>query len=288
MRHHPLIPATRSRALILSGRVYGWLLAAYPAEFRQRYGPEMAQVFRTCCRASYAASGAGGVLRLWLPTLWDWAWSAAGERFSSLFRRSPVYHIHTRRASSQLIPILFFLNACLIFVFINPCAMLLGDPLFAEYCHIYVDNRSGKTLRVTPIYADHPFSAVRLYRTSFPSSPAYQQRNIPVKSGDKVDLAYSCDFPGVSAMYACDLDGECYVSKLSHYVYPMASEFTFRSLESLSRPDAVLEAAVQSFSEHNYRGIINVLLCPTLIIALIGGFTSLVRAKTYDIPKHDI
>ena len=81
-------PATRSHALIFSDRVYRWMLAAYPSEFRQRYGPEMAQVFRTCCRASYKSSGAAGVLRLWLPTLWDWFWTAAGERFSALFRRS--------------------------------------------------------------------------------------------------------------------------------------------------------------------------------------------------------
>jgi hypothetical protein len=281
-------PATRSRLLILSDRVYRWLLAAYPAEFRQRFGLEMAQVFRTCCRASYNSSGAAGVLRLWLPTLWDWAWSAAGERFASLFRRSLEYNIHAGRASSQLIPILFFLNACLITLFINPCSMLFGDPLFTEYCHLYVDNQSGKTLRVTPIYSDNLFPAVRLYRTSFPYSPAYQQGNILVKSGDKVALAYSCDSPRVSALYACDLDGECYVHQRSHYAYPLSVEFTFISLESLSRPDADLEAAVQSYPEHNYRGIINMLLCPTLIFALIGGFYWLVRAKTVEIPKHEI
>jgi hypothetical protein len=63
---------------------------AYPLEFRRRYGPEMAQVFRTCCRASFQASGSAGVARLWFPTLWDWAWSAARERFSSVFRRSAM------------------------------------------------------------------------------------------------------------------------------------------------------------------------------------------------------
>jgi hypothetical protein len=78
----------RSRALVISDRVYRKLLAAYPAEFRRRYGPEMAQVFHTCCRAAYQVAGTGGVGRLWLPTLWDWAWSAARERFSSIFRRS--------------------------------------------------------------------------------------------------------------------------------------------------------------------------------------------------------
>ena len=199
-----------------------------------------------------------------------------------------MYNIHTWRASSQLIPILFFLNVCLICFYVNPCAFLLGDPLFAEYCRIHVDNQSGKTLRVTPIYSANPFSAVRLYRTSFPYSPAYQQGNIPVKSGDKVALAYDCDSKGVSAVYACDLDGECYVQQPSRYVYPMDLGFTFKSLESLSRPDAALEAAVQSYPEHNYRGIISVLLCIIQIFAVIGGVYWLVRARTVEIPKHEI
>jgi hypothetical protein len=81
-------PASRSHALVLSDRVYRKLLAAYPVEFRRRYGAEMAQVFRTSCRLTYHASGAGGVARLWLPILWDWAWTAARERFSAIFRRS--------------------------------------------------------------------------------------------------------------------------------------------------------------------------------------------------------
>jgi len=80
-------PASRSHALALSDRVYRKLLVAYPIEFRRRYGKEMAQVFRTSCRASYRTSGAGGVVRLWLPTLWDWVWTAARERFSDLFSR---------------------------------------------------------------------------------------------------------------------------------------------------------------------------------------------------------
>jgi hypothetical protein len=81
-------PAYRSRALVLSDRVYRGLLAAYPAEFRERYGLEMAQVFRASCSHTYRLSGARGVARLWLPTLWDWALTAVRERFAVLFRRS--------------------------------------------------------------------------------------------------------------------------------------------------------------------------------------------------------
>jgi hypothetical protein len=268
--------------------MYRILLVAYPAEFRQRYGAEMAQVFRTCCRVSYNSSGARGVLRLWLPTLWDWAWSALSERFSGLFKRSKVYQIHTRRASSQLIPMLFFLNACLILLFVTPCSWLFGEPLFGEHCWLEVNNQSGKTLRLTPIDTDNPSSPVRLYRTAFPIFPAYQQRNITVKSGNQVHLSYSCGQQGVSELYACDLDGECYVHQHSQYVEWGFRRFTFKSLEDLSRPDAALEAAVQSFPEHNYNSLRNVLLCIIQIISLIGGFYWLVRARTVEIPKHDI
>ena len=90
MKNDLASPASRARTLILSDRVYRGLLAAYPLEFRRRYGPEMAQVFRACCRASYHASGTRGVARLWLPTLWDWFWTAAREWFSALFRRSSM------------------------------------------------------------------------------------------------------------------------------------------------------------------------------------------------------
>ena len=73
-----------------------------------------------------------------------------------------------------------FLNACLICVFINPGCWVFGDYIFAEFCSVEVNNQSGKTLRVTPIDADNPYSAVRLYRENLPSFLTYQQRNISV------------------------------------------------------------------------------------------------------------
>jgi hypothetical protein len=293
-------PASHSHVLLISDRVYRILLAAYPVEFRQRYGPEMAQVFRTSCRTAYLASGTGGVARLWLPTLWDWAWSSTGEWFSSLFKRSKMYNIHPWRASNQLIPILFFLNSCLILLFLNPCSWLFGEPSYDEggICWLDVSNQSGKTLRVTPIYTDRgSFSPVRLYRITFPEFPAYQQRNIAVKSGDVGRLFYDCTQHSVSELYACDLEGECYVhqhlqpiSVSVHGTEKIISSgvFTINSLESLSRPDAALEAAVQSFPEYNYSCIKNGLLCITIIIALIGGFYWLGRSKTTEIPKYDL
>ena len=279
---------TRSRVVIISDRVYRGLLAAYPAEFRQRYGPEMAQVFRTSCRASYDSSGVMGVLRLWLSTLWDWARSAAGEWFSSLFRSTEMYKIHPRRSSSQLISLLFFLTSCLTLLFVNPCTWVFGDPLFAEYSWLEIDNQSGKSLRVTPINPDNPGSPLRIYRSTDPRIPAYQQRNITVKSGEKVTLSFSIEQQRISELYACDLDGGCYVHQHAIYVYPLAVRFTFKSLESLSRPEAALEAAVGSFPEHNYSTLKYVLLCVIQLVAFIDGVYWLVRTRTVDISKDDI
>jgi hypothetical protein len=75
------------RWLALSDRVYRLLLQAYPASFRARFAAEMAQVFGCLCREAYAQSGAGGLLRLWLLSLWDWAGAAISQWWKYLFRR---------------------------------------------------------------------------------------------------------------------------------------------------------------------------------------------------------
>ncbi len=290
------MPATCSRLLTISDRADRVLLAAYPPEFRQRFGQEMAQVFRACCRASYASSGVRGVMGLWLPTLWDWAGSTLSEWLSRTSRRSPVYDIHPRRSISQLIPVLFFLNACLILLLVNPCSWLSGDefPGGAPTCGLSINNQSGKALSLTPISVEgESYSAVRLYRKTFPNIPGYEQRNISVQAGEQVFWFYDCSKQVVSALYACDLGGECYVSQNSNYVYPFTESgkdvgFTFRSLESLPRPDAALEAALLSFPVHNYSGVKTVLLCSLGLIAVIGGVYTLVRARPLGMTRLEI
>jgi hypothetical protein len=65
-----------SRVLALSEQIYGRLVQLYPPGYRRRFGLELNQVFRMLCRDSYRKHGTAGVLRLWLPMLWDWAWTA--------------------------------------------------------------------------------------------------------------------------------------------------------------------------------------------------------------------
>jgi hypothetical protein len=57
--------------LRLSARAYAWLLRAYPASFRSRFGGEMALVFSDCCRAEWRGGGPLGVSRLLGRTLLD-------------------------------------------------------------------------------------------------------------------------------------------------------------------------------------------------------------------------
>ena len=78
-------PDAPSRPLVVSDRLYSWMLRAYPSEFGREYGAEMAQVFRACCREAYATQGIWGVLHLWLATMTDLSVTALDERTKESF-----------------------------------------------------------------------------------------------------------------------------------------------------------------------------------------------------------
>jgi hypothetical protein len=66
--------------LLVSEQLYGALLSLYPKKFRVAYGQQMRLTFRDACRVAYHRNGAGGLLALWLPTLFDLFKSALEER----------------------------------------------------------------------------------------------------------------------------------------------------------------------------------------------------------------
>jgi hypothetical protein len=76
----------QSPLLAISGWFYHALLQIYPADFRKRFAAEMTQVFRSLCDSAYRQSGARGVMRLWLPAFWDWAWAACYQWWLRLFK----------------------------------------------------------------------------------------------------------------------------------------------------------------------------------------------------------
>jgi hypothetical protein len=61
----------------ISSQLYGWLLFAYPTEFRHEFGHQMIQLFRDCYRAE---ARNGSLLSFWLRTLLDLVLTAAKER----------------------------------------------------------------------------------------------------------------------------------------------------------------------------------------------------------------
>ena len=63
--------------LNISAKLYGWLLFAYPPDFRNEFGGEMRQVFRDCYRAE---ARRGSLPSFWLRTLFDLVITAAKER----------------------------------------------------------------------------------------------------------------------------------------------------------------------------------------------------------------
>jgi hypothetical protein len=60
--------------------LYAALLYLYPKKFRATYGRQMRLTFRDAFRVAYHRNGVGGLLALWLPTLFDLLKSALEER----------------------------------------------------------------------------------------------------------------------------------------------------------------------------------------------------------------
>jgi len=67
------------RLIGASDWLYRLLLRIYPREFRHTYGPQMAQVFRDCCREAYQRRGSVSLVGLWARTLNDLLISAIDE-----------------------------------------------------------------------------------------------------------------------------------------------------------------------------------------------------------------
>lgn len=70
----------RLELLSFSDQLYRRFLRAYPAEYKEAFTEEMAQVFRDLCREIYEREGLPGLLELWLTTLFDLVKTSLEER----------------------------------------------------------------------------------------------------------------------------------------------------------------------------------------------------------------
>jgi len=71
-------PADQSLVMV-SVQLYRILLTAYPTKFRREFGSYMMQVFRDCCLKTIRQSGANGMIKLWVVTLFDFVQSVISE-----------------------------------------------------------------------------------------------------------------------------------------------------------------------------------------------------------------
>ncbi|MEX2143580.1 MAG: hypothetical protein WD740_03220 [Anaerolineales bacterium] len=79
---------TTSPILNFSQRAFTRLLVLYPREYRQEYGPLMAQLFKDCSREAIGQHGGSALLALWASTLLDLFKTAFEEHFKELTHMS--------------------------------------------------------------------------------------------------------------------------------------------------------------------------------------------------------
>ena len=79
-----------SRALVVSQKIYGQLLRAYPKAHRAEYGPAMAQLFRDQYRDAWDDSHGWGVAKLWLRVLPDLVKTSIIERLAAINKRKSM------------------------------------------------------------------------------------------------------------------------------------------------------------------------------------------------------
>ncbi len=116
---------SEKRGLKLSVRLYGLLLAAYPAEFRREYGPHMAQLFQDRCRDGQrrrSRGARGSLLRVWAETILD------------LARTAPDEHLRNGGRGVQLMKALLKIAAALVAYVV--LFMLAGKFLLATREHL--------------------------------------------------------------------------------------------------------------------------------------------------------
>jgi len=81
-----------TKPVALSGKVYARLLALYPVEHPQEYGPLMAQLFRDQCRDAWTEARGWGLALLWLRISIDLVKTSTAEHLRNLKQRKSMFN----------------------------------------------------------------------------------------------------------------------------------------------------------------------------------------------------
>jgi hypothetical protein len=110
--------------LNFSQRVFARLLVLYPRQYRQEYGPHMAQLFKDCSREAVSQNGSAALLALWISTLFDLLKTAFEENFKELNFMSKEKFVRLGGWALMLGPVLFVLT-----LFVGSLEVSYYDPL---------------------------------------------------------------------------------------------------------------------------------------------------------------
>lgn len=107
-----------------SQRVFARLLVLYPRQYRQEYGPHMAQLFKDCSREAVSQNGSAALLALWISTLFDLLKTAFEENFKEFNFMSKEKFVRMGGWALMLGPVLFVLT-----LFVGSLELSYYDPL---------------------------------------------------------------------------------------------------------------------------------------------------------------
>lgn len=93
----------------LSQRAFARLLFLYPREYRQEYGPHMAQLFKDCSREAASQGSAAALLELWVSTLLDVFKTALEQHMKEFWHMNKERSIRTAGWALMLGTALFIL-----------------------------------------------------------------------------------------------------------------------------------------------------------------------------------
>ena len=122
--------------LSFSDNLYRRFLRAYPAEYRQGFSEDMAQVFRDLCREIYEREGLLGFLELWLTTLFDLLKTAIEERSKEVVQMTKEKFVRLSGLALMLAGAAFMLGFALSGQETSFSDPLGGQDAFIEYSRL--------------------------------------------------------------------------------------------------------------------------------------------------------
>jgi len=154
-----------SKAVVLSGKLFQHLLAAYPEDHRREYGQPMAQLFRDQCRDAWRGGRGWGLTRLWLRVFPDLVKTSVLEHISTLKESKTmlerISNLMRPRSAPRFIFIAVFIPVFLLVVVTCTLVTFILPESYASIARVKVDQAASEVTRMpgmpAPVGAYDPY-----------------------------------------------------------------------------------------------------------------------------------